>query len=243
MGDAFAGVTALFAAIAGGLLVVVASLQHAQLLEARAALQQQQFEGLFFRLLDLLHDLTERFHFVGDRQRDPPGEDRDGSAALDAFAGRIMDKWGKGEGTDAELRRLVALFLSNAHGTAPSHFDPYFRMLYEVFKHIAESSLTDRQKIQYANIARGQIGDGTVLLLALNGLTEDGYNFVKFIEGFGLLEHLPADCRHAWPALKHGYRERARKGPAEGKLGRLAEPKYAPEKSKFAEAATQEAAY
>jgi hypothetical protein len=48
------------------------------------------------------------------------------------------------------------------------------------------------------------------LLLALNGLTYDGYKFVPLIEKFGLLEHLHRRYRAAFETtLKIGYRPRA----------------------------------
>ena len=48
------------------------------------------------------------------------------------------------------------------------------------------------------------------MLLALNGLTYDGYKFVPLIEKFGLLEHLHRRYRAAFETtLKIGYRPRA----------------------------------
>ena len=80
--------------------------------------------------------------------------------------------------------------MTKIYDRQPSAFGPYFRLLYQTFKHIAESTLSERQQLRYANIARGQISEGAVLLIALNGLTPNGYKFVPLIEKFGLLEHL-----------------------------------------------------
>jgi hypothetical protein len=70
--------------------------------------------------------------------------------------------------------------------------------------------------MRYANIARGQISEGAVLLLAINGLTSHGYKLVPLIEKFGLLEHLHPRYRdEIGPALMLGYRPRAFMGSEE----------------------------
>ena len=100
-----------------------------------------------------------------------------------------------------------------------SAFGPYFRLLYQTFKHVADSKLTDAEQIRYANIARGQISEGAVLLMALNGLTYDGYKFIPLIEKFGLLEHLHRRYRQTCgPYLLLGYRPRAFMGSVERSL-------------------------
>lgn len=65
---------------------------------------------------------------------------------------------------------LVSNFLTSVYDKRPSAFGPYFRLLYQTFKYIHESPLTAAEQIRYANIARGQISEGAVLLLALSGL-------------------------------------------------------------------------
>lgn len=54
-----------------------------------------------------------------------------------------------------------------------------------------------------------------MLLLALNGLTEEGYKFVLLIERFGLLEHMHRRYKDAFQsALLTGYRDDAFLGSA-----------------------------
>ena len=118
----------------------------------------------------------------------------------------------RGDQTDIhqQLAALVEGYLTRVYDRQPSAFGPYFRLLYQTFKHIAESALSENQQIRYANIARGQISEGAVLLLAVNGLTSTGYKFVPLIEKFGLLEHLHRHYRaEHQSALGIGYRPRA----------------------------------
>jgi hypothetical protein len=71
-----------------------------------------------------------------------------------------------------------------------SSFGPYFRLLYETFRSIDAAEISDTEKRDFAAIARGQIGDAAVLLLALYGLSIEGRRFVFYIEQFGLLQHM-----------------------------------------------------
>jgi hypothetical protein len=117
-----------------------------------------------------------------------------------------------------DLDALVRAFLTKAYDRQPSAFGPYYRILYQTFKHVADSTLSEAEQIRYANIARGQISEGAVLLLALNGLTYDGFQFVPLIERFGLLEHLHRRYRTTCERyLLLGYRPRAFLGSTERK--------------------------
>ena len=236
-GDSFGSINALLTALAGAIVFWAGYLQKEQLNQARRdatrarleaaeerkSRQKQEFESLFFRLLDLSREITEKVETprvrTGARYTNPANEattfetapGRTGSAALHHFAWAIDDDWIPPDDAEEVLRRLVDRFKKRAYNRAPSAFGPYFRILYQTFKHVAEStSLTEQEKVRYANLARGQISEGAVLLLALNGLTTDGYKFVPIIERFGLLEHLHATYRNKYrAALLIGYRRRA----------------------------------
>ena len=74
-------------------------------------------------------------------------------------------------------------------------------------------------RIQYSKIARGQLSEGAVLLLALNGLTWRGREFVTFIEQFGLLEHMhPSFLKRFRGDFLLAYRRRAFLGSKERHL-------------------------
>ena len=237
VGEAFGGLNAALTAIAGALVLWAGVMQHQTLKHARAeALREreeageerhsrkiQQFESLFFRMLELSRDMTARIEtprvwvralYTNPAEQATTFETKPGpkgNSALHHFAWRIDTGWTPPADTKEQLRRLVDRFKKRAYNRAPSAFGPYFRMLYQTFKHVAdESSLTEAERVRYANIARGQISEGAVLLLALNGLTVDGYKFVPLIERFGLLEHMHRTYRARYrEALLIGYRPRA----------------------------------
>ena len=238
LGDSFGGLNALLTAIAGALVAWAGFMQHQMLKKARETAREerahrelQQFESLFFQLLQLSGAVTERIE--GPKKRGAPvvtipgqGTIREqlsgvtGPRALNAYAQSIyrnvIPSSSDGSPATAGLEALVKAFITRVYDRQPSAFGPYYRILYQTFKHVADSPLSEAEQIRYANIARGQISEGAVLLLALNGLTFDGYKFIPLIEKFGLLEHLHRRYRAAYESsLRIGYRPRAFLGSAD----------------------------
>lgn len=224
-GDLFGGVNALFASIAVVGVFWAGFLQRRTLIESRRAIAEQQFETAFFELLKLTREVAERIEVrVLNRQRgdstEAPRLVRTGAAALNALAKRNFDSAGSvppgtpPEGAqEALLRGLVKRYKAQVYSRHPSALGPYFRLLYQTFSLVHDSQLSDDRKIRYANIARGQISEGAVLLLALNGLTWRGRKFVQEIERFGLLEHMhPTYLREYGRLLRIAYRENAFRG-------------------------------
>lgn len=225
-GDAFGGLNAALTALAGALVFWAGFMQHQTLKHARAetvrlqklveeewvARHKQEFESLFFRMLSLTREVTERIEVDSSIPRK-------GAAALDSFATRITDGWTMPDSPKAQLESLTDRFMKKVYETAPSSMGPYFRMLYQTFKQIDQSGLTYKERVPYANIARGQISEGAVLLLALNGWGTYGYKFIPYIEKYGLLEHMhPKYLQLVKAALRYGYRERAFLGSEERDL-------------------------
>lgn len=137
---------------------------------------------------------------------------------MDSYAASVVKRMSSELAHDNEARavQLVRNFSKQVYGKHPSAFGPYFRSMYQTYKHIADSRLSDQDKIQYANIARGQVSEGAVFLLALNGMTKFGFNFIPYIERFGLLEHMHRQYLKAYKdALLVGYHERAFLGSKE----------------------------
>jgi len=243
-GDAFGSFNALLTAIAGALVAWAGYLQHQSLKEARIALvhaqadsdeerkhrQRQEFESLFFQLLQLTSKAADQIEGPrklveigaltsprGNVKKYAPG--KMGNPGINEFARKVFKKAIASPATgslEALLQCLMRLYVTEVFDRRPSQFGPYFRLLYQTFRHVAESQLeSEADRIRYANIARGQIPEGAVLLLALNGLTEEGHKFIPLIERFGLLEHMHRRYKGAFQnALILGYRDIAFLGSA-----------------------------
>lgn len=239
-GDSFGGLNTLFTAIGGAVVAWAGHLQHIALKEARseakeerASRKRQEFEALFFRLLELNAEVAERVRRKGSQvEKGSSSEiassaEHRGTRALESYAatlynsvpladsssqagGNLAQDLRAGDIKVEKLHSLVKKFVCDVYDSQPSAFGPYFRTLYQTFKYISESGLAEEEQIRYANIARAQISEGAALLLALNGLTMQGRNFARFIEKFGLLEHLHRRYKTDLKSiLTLGLRERA----------------------------------
>ena len=229
-GDAFGGANAFFAAIAGGLVLWAGVLQSRSLNEARTATRQagaayeeerllnrrEQVSTTFFQMLALNRELVERI----DNGLKTGDTNRTGAAALDHFAHeldrRLEERGISITPEESQASHIATTYIGTIYDAHPSQLGPYFRLLFQTFKLIADSDLNDATQIQLANVVRGQISEGAVLLLAANGLTERGFKFIPLIEKFGLLEHMHAKYRNKYKkGLLHGYRQRAFMGSKE----------------------------
>ncbi|MEO7548907.1 MAG: putative phage abortive infection protein, partial [Ramlibacter sp.] len=136
-------------------------------------------------------------------------------SGLDSHARKIFDTVPASayQGTTEQLLEHLMKSFFKTTGVRPSMFGRYFRVLRELFSHIASSSVPSALQERYANIARSQISDGAVLLVAAYGLTPEGHSFAPLIERFGLLQHMHRRYRELLgPAIALAYRPTAFEG-------------------------------
>lgn len=183
--------------------------KHARKTEERDR-QEAQFESHFFQLLNLAREARER---IATTKTGPSKEPKAGAAALDAFANTICREVCDAANAQPPIpvsARQLTFHYQAIYGRRPSALGPYFRLLFQTFKFISKSEVRPALKLQCARIARGQMSDGSVLLLALNGMSLEGYNFVEYIEEFGLLEHMLDKYIDKFGVhLREAYRPRA----------------------------------
>lgn len=200
-GDAFGGFNALASALACFGVFLAAILQRRTLQEVRQAellsdraRRFEQTRGTFFEMLGLARELSRRIHVPADFKAltlgaSIPPEAREGEDALDSLAASIESHARNASELSDMLPRAVVRFHKVYKGQ-PSRMGPYFRLLFQIFKLIDTAPIQPPEKLQLANIARGQISEGAVFLLALNSLTWRGWAFAKYVEDYGLLEHM-----------------------------------------------------
>lgn len=205
-GDAFGGLNALFTALAFAVIFWSGFLQRRDLnatlkMQERQhkSLSRQAFEATFFKLLQLSRDITDGIksaegNRVGARELDSWAE---GLRFSETIVGVIQQSdLVSQEGRLDVLVSAAVVYEEQIYRKHASALGPYFRSLFQTFKYIDEvpsELLGAEEKAIYLNIARGQISDSAVLLLAMNGLTVKGEQFVKYIEQYGLLEHMHAE--------------------------------------------------
>ena len=233
-GDLFGGINALFAAVAMVAVFWAGALQRRALLEARRSAQRQHFETVFFELLKLTREIIDRIEYMpkGSGRVEQSSERlRVGYSALNYLAFRYFGHRCAPSSSMSEAERaqwLVDQYKTKVFAKLPSALGPYYRMLFQTFDQVARAPLDEVDRIRFANVARAQMSEGAVLLLALNGLTWRGRRFVKYIEHFGLLEHMHPMYRRLYEQpLRLAYRSHAFMGSearAQTKLGDPPEP-------------------
>lgn len=199
MGDVFGGVNALFAALAFGVVAVAAYFQLHTWRLAERQHTQQSFEPLFFQLVQLHRDVAKEMTLrvtmiVSDNVIESPAVAaivRTGSCsfhnAIEGLRRGITKEtnWNAEDGCRRELQEIYG----ELYDLNEDVLGPYFRSLYHVFKLIDQSALSLDEKVRYANIGRSTLSRDDVFLLALNGLSANGTEFVPLIEKYGILKH------------------------------------------------------
>ena len=124
----------------------------------------------------------------------------------------------------SDLRSLYLIYLQiELHRR--SALGPYFRSLYQIFEFVESSSLDEDTKLRYSKIARAQISEAQGFLLALNGLTKRGAEFRKYIEKYGLLQHMHNAYKKDFGSLLENiYTKRAFSGSEERRILIATEP-------------------
>lgn len=150
----------------------------------RALIRQQAFESTFFNLARNLRDLkphTLLSAAVGDRPF---------SEIVKELAGEFLRSFVYRVPAEEREQKVMRELYGPVYSEYADQLGPYFRSLYHWFKFIDTSPLTEREKRSYASVARAQIGNNELVLLAINALSPLGLGMRPYIERYGLLKHL-----------------------------------------------------
>lgn len=147
--------------------------------EQRAVLEKQTFENTYFQMLRRVSEIVDATKAVNTNKL--------GQDAFKHFADGLAHK-SRNQNHDEKSVRNVYGSVVKSESASLGH---YFRTLYHVFTFVDRSTLSDSDKIIYANIARAQLSDYELVVLFYNctiGEGEEG--FKPLIEKYGLLKHL-----------------------------------------------------
>lgn len=175
--------------------------QHQELKDTRKEFEIQRFESRLFGMIKLLNDHVNSFKYSEHVMRNRQYE-------TDYFQGRaVLNHWLKDIGVDYDhsLQDLNELPLEEFKLNYETAYDrrleqqlgTYFRLLYNILRQINSQVLSDNEtedlesKKNYAAIVRAQLSSEEVILLMLNGVSDVGKPFIKQIQDYALLEHLP----------------------------------------------------
>ena len=68
----------------------------------------------------------------------------------------------------------------------------YYRTLYRIYDLIDNSGIEEKSKKNYLKIMRAQLTESELFFLRYNALSYHGHKFIKYINKYNILKHLPA---------------------------------------------------
>jgi len=188
-------------AVAYGIRVQAEDLakSRAFMAEQSKTMAQQAFDSVFFNLLDRFSDVRDsvtipvvREKYLADR--DVPHTKQvivQGRHAFELFYKKMHHPYKDLKYAENRLFFLQEIFKIE-YRPAESELGPYFRTLYQIFKHVDRGQVTEKQKIDYAKMARAQLSDIELCVIFYNGLTDMAKNLKPLIEKYGILKHVNA---------------------------------------------------
>jgi FtsZ-binding cell division protein ZapB len=210
IGDMFGAANALFSGLAFvGLISTLflqreeLKLQRQELADTRQELRGQKeasekqnvhiatqtFEGTLFQMLGSLDRVLDSID-MRDNRGNITSKGRDTIAAYYARSVRARQNLTKhpssGKNRNISIEAFESTYSANGH-----ELNHYFRLLYNIFKFIDNSTLTE--KIVYSNTVRAQLSDHELLMLFYNSLAARGEKFKTYIEKYHLLKHVRND--------------------------------------------------
>lgn len=206
-GDSFGSLNALFSGLA------FLGVYTALIMQEKASRRQiddyhrQRFESTYFELVSLLSKSRDEVRFLPtpgyrkNHQKKYPGAQIKTCRGNAAFKNAVfnmryfIERFDKIDNTkkltDADLISLI--YRRYIHRRYESTFSPYFRIVYTILKRIkADKTLTEQEKVQYANLLRSQMTSFEISLSAFNGLTEESNDFSELLTEFHMLKYLPS---------------------------------------------------
>lgn len=183
-------------------------------IQQRQNFERQNFESVFFRLLDIHARLVAELKLVKDKQfYEDAYETLIGRDAFEYVGGRLRTNGSTASEYAPHVVRAVDTF-ERFHSVKFAH---YFRNFYQILKHVESfgvdplkmdrkySFLLVRQLVQqyktqrvYANMLRAQLDSEELAVLFMNCLTVKGEGLKYYVERYSMLKHF--DQNKMFPA-------------------------------------------
>lgn len=157
----------------------------------------QRFNDLFFRLIDLYHelsaDLSIKAHSsitVDNRSYIVINEERRDKDFFDSWQS-VMKSGYQPSLTFNDINNLSLHYYNKFYETNRNKLGAYFRTLYRILELIDESPILDTEKRNYAKILRAQLCESELFMLYYNSQTKLGQKLGKYLWKYHILKHLP----------------------------------------------------
>ena len=212
-GDFVGGILGTIFALLGTLMVVrTFRYQQNVTRDNKKQLETQRLNDLFFELIKLYQ--TEVKELCGQisqvrsykQNEDVPQSDKDTNKKMTVEKTEIS--YNDKDFFDYEKRRLQNGFRNRKSFHANSRealkyymlfyienrakIAAYFRTIYRIYDLIDSSKLDEETKKNYLKIMRAQLTESELFFIRYNAMSYYGANFVKYINKYHILKHLPA---------------------------------------------------
>ncbi|MFT8366998.1 MAG: putative phage abortive infection protein, partial [Gluconobacter cerinus] len=190
-GDTFGSLNALFAGLGLVGIVTTISLQIISNKNQKKDNHTQIFEDSIFKLIDLIKESRERVTFHDPRD-DKIYSNYMAFRKLSGYLGLEIIKSRKKTGEKfLPESDLISLYNAKFHIKHEANVSSYFRLInYTLNKINNDKILTDKEKIAYGNLIRGQFDWYEVSIIAINGLTKYSGNMKDLVEKFRMLRYI-----------------------------------------------------
>ncbi len=157
---------------------------------------KKNFESNLFQMLSLFQTIISEIRITKYEVRGNDNPVRNGrssfvtiyNAAFAKHKGEFQEK--KYDNISAVYIDLFNLFKGIVKDTQ-LNLGHYFRFLYNIFRYIDESDVSEEDKVEYSKIVRAQISNYELLLLFYNIMHTEGMKFEKYVVKYQLFDNLP----------------------------------------------------
>lgn len=203
-GDFIGGVLGTILTVLNTLLLVRTFLHQQTVTKSNERqLETQRFNNLFFELMNLYHkevaelcgqdfNLYRRTSNQDDNrefiERELRYDDKD---FFDVSKEKLQQSYQNGNSFLVNRELALSIYM-DFYIKNKTKIGAYFRTLYRIYDLIDNAELEESSKKNYLKIVRAQLTESELFFLRYNAMTYYGNNFIKYINKYNILKHLPA---------------------------------------------------
>lgn len=163
--------------------------------DSKKIIKIQQFESIFFQMLNLLQSIINDIDIKPVKNNGEHTQERNGRDAFRFFYVKLKDEVSKktnGKFNSNRENDLSEAFRS-FYVKRQQDLGHYFRLIYNIYKFIDNSTITRTEKKQYANLLRALISDYELLIIFYNCLGPNGEKFKKYAVSYEIFDNIPKE--------------------------------------------------
>lgn len=196
-GDFIGGVLGTIFSIISIILIVKTFIHQRQITkDNEKQLETQRFNDMFFELLRLyqseVSELCGQFETPTNKNKTESTEVvYNNKDFFDFEKERLQLLFVNEKSYDNNRQNSLILYMS-FYIENRTKLGAYYRTLYRIYDLIDNSGIEEKSKKNYLKIMRAQLTESELFFLRYNALSYHGHKFIKYINKYNILKHLPA---------------------------------------------------